>query len=118
MKKVIASLSTESFDSKVPLGQFTDEQIAALPDQFTVKTSIPGGNFGYKFIVLSKARFLADPWKCVLIDSYWGYAHPDDIYLATRDDIHNYQSERLAELDQEKEKLKTQVRKLATAAVM
>ena len=70
MKKVIASLSTESFDAKVPLSQFTDEQIAALPAQFTVKTRIPGGNYGSKFVVLDKARFLADPRKCVLIDSY------------------------------------------------
>ena len=118
MKKVIASLSTELFDVKEPLSHFTDEQIAALPDRFTVKTRIPGGNYGSKFVVLGKDRFLADPRKCVIIDSYWGYAHPSDIYLATREDIYKYQTSRLAELDQEKENLKNRVRTLANVAVM
>lgn len=118
MKKVIASVSTELLDVKEPLSSFTDEQIAALPAQFTVKTRIPGGNFGSKFVVLDKARFLANPRECVFIDSYWGYAWPSDIYLATREAIYNYQSSRLAELDQEKEKLKNQVRKLSSSAVM
>jgi len=118
MKKVIASLSTESFDVKEPLSHLTEAQIAALPDRFAVKTRIPGGNYGSKFVVLSKARFIENPRECVFIDSYWGYAHPGDIYLATREDIYNYQSRRSAELDQEKEILKNRVRTLANAAVM
>ena len=117
MKKYIsADTATEQTEKKwyeEALAYMSEEELNALPDKFLCYTRVPGGAFGFDnmFAVLSKESYLKAPDKCFFIDSYWGYAYPEDIYLATREDLDRYYKHKLDEIDKQKEKLESDVRR-------
>lgn len=71
-----------------PITDFTEEEIALLPETFLCKTRYPGSSIlHYIFQEVSKTRFVNNPNECFFIDSYWGYAWGNEIYIATYEDI-------------------------------
>lgn len=109
MKKSVEASNNNNtiIDTSIPLGRFTDEQIAALPSEFCVMTRILESNydFVYKLAILKKKDFIKNPNKCFWINSYWHYALARDIYLVTPEKLQFYKEEKLAELEDQKNKL-------------
>lgn len=102
MKKYIFASATAE---RKPITELTEDEIMSLPDIFLCKTRIPGGYHGYIFNPVLKSKLIENPDKCMMIDSYWGYAHGRDIYIATRQDLIDYKKEKLDAVEREINKL-------------
>ena len=100
------------------LDNLTPEEIDMLPDKFLCMTRSPGLSYShYVFKVIDKSKFLSDPKRCFFLDSYWGYAFPHDVYLASHADVENYQRRKQADLEKKLENLKYEVRDFQDAVV-
>lgn len=93
-------------DRRRPITEFTEAEIASLPDAFLCVTRIPGGLHGNKFGVVRKSEMINDPNKCMIIDSYWGYAHGRDVYIARGSDLTEYKKEKIDAIEREVSKLR------------
>jgi len=104
MKRMI-NASRENLN-QLPITNLTEDTISKLPDKVTLVTRVPGSSSGAKvFEVVSKDK-LADPDKCLFISSYWGYAHGDDIYLASRSAVAAYMKSEIDAIEREYDKYK------------
>lgn len=91
--------------NRLPITELTDDEIHALPDQVTVVTRTPGASsYIPEFRIVTKDA-LKNPDKCVMIDSYWGYAHGRDVYLATKGEVAEYFDQRIKRIEHDKRKL-------------
>lgn len=98
MKKVIKASSQNS--NQLPITELTEDELYALPQQVTLVTRQPGpSSYVPVFKVVNKEKIAADPDKCFVIDSYWGYAHGRDIYIASRRDIEEYKKSQIAAIE-------------------
>ena len=99
MKRMITA-STEN-PKQLPITKITEDELYALPDKLTLVTDMPGVIGEPIFKVVSKEKIAADPDKCFMINSYWGYAHGSDIYIASRKDVENYRKEQIAIIEEQ-----------------
>lgn len=95
-----------TLDYNKPLSEFTQEELEALPERFLCMTRIPGGNYGYTFKTVSREAAIKDPNKCLVIDSYWGYANGWEIYLATYEDVTEYEKKKIDSIKEQTRKWK------------
>ena len=86
MKRVVNASNQNPY--QLPITKLTEDEILGLPENVTLVTRIPSSN-AQMFKVVRKDK-LSNPDKCFMIDSYWGYAHGNNIYLASRDDVEAY----------------------------
>ena len=113
MKKYISSSIKTLQYSACSIDKLTPSQLDTLPEYFTCYTRSPGGyNSEYIFRVVSKDKLLTNPEKCFFIDSYWGYAFPHDVYLATVDTVERYQARELQKLKDQEVALRKECRNL------
>lgn len=103
MKKYVKATT---LDYKKPLSEFTQEELEALPEWFLCRTRIPGGFYGYTFKNVSRKDAIKNPNECFTIDSYWGYAHGRDIYLATYEDVAEYEKKKIDAIKEQTKKWK------------
>lgn len=102
MKRMI-NASRENLN-QLPITDLTEDTISMLPDKVTVVTRVPGSSRGAKiYEVVSKDK-LANPDKCLFIDSYWGYAHGHDIYIASKSAVAAYMKSKIDAIEQEYDK--------------
>ena len=88
MKRVI-NASKEN-PAQLPITKLTEDEIYGLPDNVTLVTRVPGSTSGEQIFKVVNKDKLKNPDKCFMIDSYWGYAHGEDIYIASRSDVESY----------------------------
>ena len=103
MKKYIKA---STIDYKKPLSEFTQEELESLPEWFFCTTRIPGGNYGYTFKVVRRDAAIENPDRCLTIDSYWGCAYGRDIYLASYQDIADYEKKKIDAIKEQTRKWK------------
>lgn len=102
MKKWIKATTNTN---RLPITELTEDEISVLPDQVTVVTRRPGpSSYIPEFRIVTKDR-LETPDKCILIDSYWGYAHGRDVYLATKGEVAEYFDRQIKRIEHDKRKL-------------
>lgn len=86
MKRMVTA-SVEN-PKQLPITKLTEDELFGLPQKVTLKTRRPGASYYIPvFQVVDKEKIAADPDKCLLVDSYWGWASGRDVYLASRKDI-------------------------------
>lgn len=95
MKRLISSSTNET---RLPITELTEDELSALPDNVLCWTRRSGGNYGYVYKIVSKKKMIEDPDKCFLEDDYWGYAHGRDVYLASKDDVREYEKEQIEKI--------------------
>lgn len=101
MKRVIRAAKNPN---RLPITKLTDDEILGLPEKVLVVTRRPGSSsYSPVFKIVNKSM-LSDPDKCVMIDSYWGYAYGRDIYLATKDEVREYYRTQIEHLEDEMNK--------------
>lgn len=102
MKRIIKASSTHQ---RLSITELTDDEISALPDQVTVVTRTPGASsYIPEFRIVTKDA-LKNPDKCIMIDSYWGYARGRDVYLASKGEVNEYFDEQIKRIEHDKRKL-------------
>ena len=100
MKRVINASSENS--ARLPITKLTEDELYALPQKVTLVTRRPGSSsYIPVFKVVSKEAIVADPDKCLFIDSYWGYAHGRDIYIASRKDVKEEKQRQIAAIEKQ-----------------
>lgn len=94
----------ESYLSKDNAGKYLDkltpEEIKELPDKFLCVLPRPIG-FSYgepEFKVVNKSAFLSNPDECFAV-WHWGYAHANQIRIATRDDLIAYKNQKVKDIE-------------------
>ena len=85
MKRVVNASRENS--AQLPITKLTEDEMSRLPDKVTLVTNMPGVIGEPIFKVVSTDKIATDPDKCFMINSYWGYAHGRDVYLASKSDV-------------------------------
>lgn len=99
MKRMITA-SVEN-PKQLPITKLTEDEIRGLPDKLTLVTNMPGVVGEPIFKVVSKEKIAADPDKCFMINSYWGYADGRDVYIASRKYVENYKKDQIAAIEKQ-----------------
>lgn len=92
MKRIVSS---NTLNKSVCIKDLSEDELQNLPASVTLRTRIPGTTSGIQeFKVVSKDAIINNMDKCFIIDSYWGYAYPRDIYIASKEEVReSYQAD-------------------------